>query len=111
MEKPLKDTRDLKSKLESLKNLSWDDLSYEIMKLTVEYENIKKFLKPTEIQLYQDFIDCYELEKRLRFPKKRDYTGYMQGPRPAIAEWLDVDIDGTDIDFNNNIDHSDEDFE
>ena len=93
MKKDLSKIKDLKATLESLKKLSWDDLSYEIMKLTVEFDKIKRFLKSSEVQLYQDFINLYEIEKSFRFDKKVDYTPYMNGPRPMIVEWLEIEID------------------
>lgn len=95
----------LNERLESLKYLSWDDLSHELMHLDIEFNNIKKFLKPSEVKLYQDFIHLYEVEKHRRFPKIIDYSSYTFGPRPACAGW--VEISEKDIQVIND----DEDFE
>ena len=96
----------LSERLKSLKLLSWDDLSYEMMHLDIEFNNIKRFLKPSQIQLYQDFINLYELEKVIRFPKIPNYGSYTAGPRNAMAAW--VEITENDLDKLYNTEESDE---
>lgn len=83
----------LELRLKNLNDLTWDELSYEIIKLNLEFENNKKKLKESEIQLYQQFISSYEKEKVLKFPQKRNYAECINGPRNAIVDWLEVEID------------------
>ena len=80
----------LSKKIDSIKKLDEDELSYELMHLDIEFNTIKKYLKPSEIKLYQDFISLYEQEKQSRKKGKKEYMSYMLGPRSAMASWVEV---------------------
>jgi hypothetical protein len=90
----LKNSNDLLiEKLDTAHSLSWDELTSEIIHLEDDLNKNRKVLKQSEIQLYQDVIYMYEVEKSLRIPLKRrcgDYLDYTMGPRSAFAAWIHI---------------------
>lgn len=79
--------------LDELGKLDYDDLSYELMKLTVEFDTIKHVLRPSEVRFYKDYIYLYEIEKSMRNTGEKEYVSYWLGPRNIYMDHMEIDED------------------
>lgn len=82
---------------EALKIYEWDDLAHDLIKLELEYENIKKHLTTDKLKQYQRLIAMYEQEKARRVTEEYDHSRRTDYPGDAMAGWMEV----TDEDLEN----------
>jgi hypothetical protein len=93
MKKDISKIGDLAEQLDMLQEMSYDDLSYELMQLNIEYEKIKRLLSPKESRAYRDFMYLFEIEKSMRMTHNQPSIGHLKGPRQVMLSWLELELD------------------
>jgi len=57
-----------------VKTFDWDELAIDLIKLQIEFEELKEHLTPKEIELFQQLILIYETEKAERVSDQYDHS-------------------------------------
>lgn len=57
-----------------VKTFDWDELAIDLIKLEIEFQELKEYLTPTEVELFQQLILIYETEKAARVVDQYDHS-------------------------------------
>jgi hypothetical protein len=64
---------------ECVKAFDWDELAIDLIKLELEFEELKPHLSAKELQVFQQLIEIYETEKAFRVSDQYDHSRRYYG--------------------------------
>lgn len=80
---------DLEAHSHALKSYDYDELTYDLMQLEIEYYELQPHMVKKEIQLYRKLIKLYETEKALRLKNAKINATTQNSVGNAMMGWLD----------------------
>lgn len=79
-----------------LKTFGWDELAFDLIKLEIEFEELKNHLDIKQFELFQQLISLYETEKSNRISEQYDHSRRYFSDQTYMTpetELLDEDIE------------------